>query len=324
MPTDADAPVIRPAESGESDAVAELLWRVREQSLALGSIPQGIHPLDDVRQWMRDVVFARDDVFVAEDGAGALVGLMVLRQPDWLEHLYLDASATGRGLGARMLAVARAHLSGDQIQLWTFQSNTGARRFYERHGFVAVETTGGENEEQAPDVRYLWRRSAVAFRDAEAADLPAVQEVYADIVLHHHASLAHEPPDLAYWESRLAEMLPHDRLLVAVDGSGVVVGFAESYPFRPREGFDRTRETALYLAEAARGRGVGTALYAGLLDRLPAAGNRMAFATVALPNDASVRLHERLGFHQVGLLPDIAEKFGRTWSTAYFTKRLAD
>src|SRR4051794_41962723 len=108
MPTDADAPVIRPAESGESDAVAELLWRVREQSLALGSIPQGIHPLDDVRQWMRDVVFARDDVFVAEDGAGALVGLMVLRQPDWLEHLYLDASATGRGLGARMLAVRPA------------------------------------------------------------------------------------------------------------------------------------------------------------------------------------------------------------------------
>ena len=49
--------------------------------------------------------------------------------------------------------------------------------------------------------------------------------------------------------------------------------------------------------------------------QLTAAGNRMVFATVALPNDASVRLHERLGFDQVGLLPDIAEKFGQTWST---------
>jgi L-amino acid N-acyltransferase YncA len=65
-------------------------------------------------------------------------------------------------------------------------------------------------------------------------------------------------------------------------------------------------------------------LYTELLSQLTAAGNRMVFATVALPNDASVLLHLRLGFEQVGLLPDIAEKFGRTWSTAYFTKRLGD
>jgi phosphinothricin acetyltransferase len=110
-------------------------------------------------------------------------------------------------------------------------------------------------------------------------------------------------------------------LLVAVDGSEVL-GFAESSTFRPREGFDRTREVALYLAAASRGRGIGTALYTELLSQLTAAGNRMVFATVALPNDASVLLHLRLGFEQVGLLPDIAEKFGRTWSTAYFTKRL--
>ena len=132
--------------------------------------------------------------------------------------------------------------SGDQVQLWTFQSNAGARRFYERHGFVAVQTTDGDNEEQAPDIRYLWRRNAVVFRPAEASDLPAVCDLYRDVVLNHHASLEHEPPDLAYWEGRLAELLPHDRLLVAVDGSGEVVGFAESYTFRPRAGFDRTRE----------------------------------------------------------------------------------
>ena len=159
MPTDeVAAPIVRPARPDESGAVAELMWAVREQSLALGSIPQGAHPLDDMRRWMRDVVFAHDEVWVAESAAGSIVALMALRQPDWLEHLYIDASATGRGLGARMLDVARSELDGDQIQLWTFQSNVGAQRFYERHGFVAVQTTDGDNEEKAPDVRYVWRR----------------------------------------------------------------------------------------------------------------------------------------------------------------------
>jgi L-amino acid N-acyltransferase YncA len=320
MPTDG-GPLIRRARPEESDAVAELLWAVRAQSLELGFIPKGIHPLDDVRRWMREIVFSRDEVWVAE-AAGSLVGMLVLRQPDWIEHLYIDAPATGRGLGRRLLEVARSELTGDQIQLWTFQSNDGARRFYERHGFVAVQTTDGDNEEQAPDVRYVWRR--VRHRAATAADLPAVQQIYASVVVSHHASLEHDPPDLAYWQRRLDDMLPRDRLLVAVDGTGEVLGFAESYTFRPRVGFDRTRETAVYLADSARGRGIGTALYKELLDQLAAAGNRMAFATVALPNDPSVRLHLGLGFEQVGLLPDIAEKFGKTWSTAYFTKRLGE
>jgi L-amino acid N-acyltransferase YncA len=164
----------------------------------------------------------------------------------------------------------------------------------------------------------------VEHRAADASHLPAIQAIYAEVVHTSHASLEDTPPDLAYWERRLAELLTRDRLLVAVDGAGTVLGFAESYTFRPRSGFERTRETAVYLSESARGRGIGTALYAELLSQLTAAGNRMVFATVALPNDASVRMHERLGFEQVGLLPDIAEKFGRTWSTAYFTKRLGE
>jgi GNAT superfamily N-acetyltransferase len=159
--SESDEPVVRRGRTDESQAAADLLWAVREQSLALGAIPKGIHPLDDMRQWMRDVVFAQHDVWVAELG-GRLVGLMVLGQPDWLEHLYIDASATGRGLGSRMVEVAKRELTGPRVQLWTFQSNVGARRFYERHGFVAVQTTEGDNEEQAPDVRYVWER-----RDAQ-------------------------------------------------------------------------------------------------------------------------------------------------------------
>jgi GNAT superfamily N-acetyltransferase len=150
MPT--DVPLIRPAAAVESDRVADLMWRVRAQSAAVRSIAPSVHPLMDMRTWMSRVVFAQQEVWVAVDD-GAYVGLLVLGRPDWLEHLYIDASHTGRGLGAQFVDLAKKELGGP-VQLWTFQSNLGARRFYERHGFVAVETTDGDNEEGQPDVRY--------------------------------------------------------------------------------------------------------------------------------------------------------------------------
>ncbi len=154
MPTDAPAPVIRRAQRSESDQLAELMLEVRLENV--GTIPPPMHPLDDMCRWMRDVVFARYDVWTA-DAAGRLVAMLVLGRPDWIEHLYVLGSHTGQGLGSRFVALAKQELAGD-IQLWTFQSNLGACRFYERHGFRAVQTTEGDNEEHAPDVRYLYRR----------------------------------------------------------------------------------------------------------------------------------------------------------------------
>lgn len=147
---------LRRALTHESDPVAELFWRVRQQ--CLGAIPPSVHPLDDMRRWMRDVLFVEYDVWVGEV-QGKLVGVMALKQPDWLGHLYIDAAFTGRGLGLRFLELAKQELPGG-LQLWTFQSNVGARRFYERYGFVPVQWTDGDNEEQAPDVRYEFRPAA--------------------------------------------------------------------------------------------------------------------------------------------------------------------
>ncbi len=151
MPIDA---VIRRAVPAESDRVADLMWRVREQSAASGSIPPSLHPLVDMRTWMATIVFAQHEVWVALD-QDSYVALLVLGRPDWLEHLYIDLSHTGRGLGSRLVDIAKRELGGP-VQLWTFQSNQGARRFYERHGFVPVASTDGDNEEGQPDVRYLY------------------------------------------------------------------------------------------------------------------------------------------------------------------------
>ncbi len=75
----------------------------------------------------------------------------------WIEHLYVAPGHTGHGFGSRLVRLALDRQPGG-LQLWTFQVNADARRFYERHGFRAVQMTDGAgNEERQPDVRYAWR-----------------------------------------------------------------------------------------------------------------------------------------------------------------------
>jgi GNAT superfamily N-acetyltransferase len=80
---------------------------------------------------------------------------MVLNHEE-IDQLYVAPDSTGRGIGGAMLERAQS-LYPNRLKLWTFQSNLGARRFYEAHGFVAIASTTGENEEQAPDLCYEWR-----------------------------------------------------------------------------------------------------------------------------------------------------------------------
>lgn len=87
---------------------------------------------------------------------GSAVGLMVLDGGD-LDQLYLDPAWQGHGIGGRLVDLAKQYRPAG-LGLWTFQVNEPARRFYERHGFVAAECTDGHrNEEHEPDIRYVWR-----------------------------------------------------------------------------------------------------------------------------------------------------------------------
>jgi GNAT superfamily N-acetyltransferase len=111
------------------------------------------HTDDEVRGWIRDRLIPNDEVWViVEDGR--ILGMLALA-PGWLEQLYVAPDRLGEGLGGRLVAVAKER-QPDGLQLWTFQVNARARRFYESHGFVAVEETEDRNEERQPDVRYVW------------------------------------------------------------------------------------------------------------------------------------------------------------------------
>jgi GNAT superfamily N-acetyltransferase len=113
------------------------------------------HTDDEVRAWVTSHLLVETETWVAEL-AGEVVAFCSLRE-GWLDQLYVAPSHTGRGIGSALVELAKERQPGG-LQLWTFQVNEGAREFYERHGFRAVEMTDGAgNEERQPDVRYAWR-----------------------------------------------------------------------------------------------------------------------------------------------------------------------
>ncbi|RPE44780.1 N-acetylglutamate synthase-like GNAT family acetyltransferase [Streptomyces sp. Ag109_O5-1] len=144
--------VLRRAAGPDADAVADV-W-LRSYSAALPGVVRA-HSDDEVRAYFRDVVVPERETWLAEAG-GRVVGVMVLAG-NVLSQLYLDPGWRGRGVGDQFVGVAKQR-SPQGLTLWTFQVNKPAHRFYERHGFVAVEYTDGSgNEEREPDVRYVWR-----------------------------------------------------------------------------------------------------------------------------------------------------------------------
>jgi GNAT superfamily N-acetyltransferase len=143
---------LRPAGAADAAAIADV-W-LRSFDAALPTVRRA-HSDDEVRGWIREVLLPNSDTWVAEV-AGRVVGVLALTD-GWIDQLYLAPEWRGMGIGDQFVALAqRRQPSG--LQLWTFQVNEPACRFYERHGFVAVERTTGEgNEEREPDVRYVWQ-----------------------------------------------------------------------------------------------------------------------------------------------------------------------
>ena len=145
-------PAIRRGRRADARAAADLYLRARAAALRAGSIPAGVHDEQDVRGYFASRIVADCELWVAEQD-GALAGILVLDGEE-VDQLYVDPDLTGRGIGGELLAVAKRERPRG-LRLWTFQSNAGAQRFYERHGFVAVRRTDGrDNEERAPDVLY--------------------------------------------------------------------------------------------------------------------------------------------------------------------------
>lgn len=157
-------------------------------------------------------------------------------------------------------------------------------------------------------------------RLAKAADAAGIRDIYTPIVRDTAISFEARPPSKTEIARRIRETLRETPWLVAESGRHVL-GYAYATRFRDREAYRWTVEVTVYVAEARQGRGVGRRLYEALLACLRAQGFRTALAVIALPNPASVALHERLGFERAGLLPRVGFKRGEwhdvgLWSLA--------
>jgi GNAT superfamily N-acetyltransferase len=116
----------------------------------------GLHTPEEDRWFYRERVFATCEMWGAFD-RDAMSGLVAFRD-GWVDQLYVLPAAQGHGVGSALLHVAQTAFA--RLQLWTFQKNLAARRFYERRGFVLMcETDGSANEEKEPDALYLWTRT---------------------------------------------------------------------------------------------------------------------------------------------------------------------
>jgi L-amino acid N-acyltransferase YncA len=147
-------------------------------------------------------------------------------------------------------------------------------------------------------------------RVATPADAGQIQAIYAPIVRDTTISFEDEPPTADDMARRIAGTLPtHPYLVYEEDGR--VLGYIYGSVFRARAAYRWSVETTVYIDGRNHRRGVGRALYEALLPILRRQGFHSAFAGIALPNAASVGLHEALGFRSVGVYQDVGFKHGQ-------------
>lgn len=163
----------------------------------------------------------------------------------------------------------------------------------------------------------------LVIRDATALDGAAVARIYAPYVTDSAVTFETEPPDAAEMAARIDRAQEaHAWLVGTVDGR--LVGYAYAGAFRGRRAYARTAETSIYLSPSVAGHGVGTLLYAALLDRLRHLGYGTAVGGMTPPNPGSAALHRSLGFVQVGAFTRVGRKFGRWHGCDWWELALTD
>lgn len=165
---------------------------------------------------------------------------------------------------------------------------------------------------------------SVTVRDATTDDLPSIAAIYTHYTLRTTTTFNIEVRTPREWRERFQSHIVEGpyQLLVAVDGDSVL-GYVETQQFRPKPAYARSVEISVYISPDALGRGIGALLFEGLFVRLDADPRfHRAFSIIALPNDASIALHERFGFVHRGTLTEAGYKFGQYLDVSYYERPL--
>ena len=162
---------------------------------------------------------------------------------------------------------------------------------------------------------------AIHVRDAKAADMAAVQAIYAHHVLRGRATFEEVPPTVDELLARRAAVLAAGLPYLVADADGEVAGYCYAVPYRPRPAYRHTIEDSVYVAHDRAGRGIGRALLGTLIARCECGPWRQLLAVVGHSGNAgSLALHESLGFQRVGVLRSVGFKLG-AWTDTVLMQR---
>ncbi len=159
-------------------------------------------------------------------------------------------------------------------------------------------------------------------RLAQPSDAAAVAAIYAPVVEQTPTSFELVAPDEQEMRRRITSTLEHYPWLVCEAG-GELLGYVYATRHRERPAYRWSVEVSAYVATRARRRGVGRALYTSLFELLARQGFHQAFAGITLPNEASVRLHQSLGFAPIGVFRRIGFKFGAWHDVGWWQRDLS-
>ncbi|MER6923986.1 N-acetyltransferase family protein [Streptomyces spiralis] len=157
---------------------------------------------------------------------------------------------------------------------------------------------------------YERTRADVTVRRARPDDAEAVRAIRNHAIEHTTALWTQTPQSPAEAVAWLAAHLDRGSAFVA-EAEGEVAGFAVHGPWRHLDGYRHTVEDSVYVREGRHGLGIGSALLKALIASARDAGHHVMIAGIEAGNTASIRLHERFGFHHAGTVPEVGTKFGR-------------
>ena len=160
-------------------------------------------------------------------------------------------------------------------------------------------------------------------RVAEQTDLEAITAIYNHSVLTETASWDDETVTVESRREWLVEHATNPYVTLVAELDGAVVGYAAYGRYREKAGWALTAEHSVYLVPDAKGQGIGSLLLTRLLDEAASRGIHVMVGVLSADNEASLRLHQRLGFAETARMPQVGKKFGR-WLDAVVVQRILD
>jgi phosphinothricin acetyltransferase len=156
----------------------------------------------------------------------------------------------------------------------------------------------------------------VTLRPATVADLVAINDIYNHYVLNSTCTYQEEP-ETAKARQQWFEHHGGPHPIIVAEADGVVVGWGSLSPFHPRSAFRHTVENSIYVHHEHQGQGIGSLLLQDLISRASALGHRVVIGAIDGSQAASIRLHAKHGFQEVGRLRQVGLKFGRWLDLVY-------